>query len=161
MNRNGNRQLAVLLLLLAFTGQSLAALLAPCLLPDMQQQETAMVMAPAPLPAVQETGHHHDMAGHMMVAAESAGMRMDMPMHHAMTTGNTAGDVTTPGTSHLDHNCCHGLCACIAMGNFSQAATTNLELALAQREQVLPASPAEQVSAPFLSPSLRPPISLA
>jgi hypothetical protein len=155
MNKIGKKQFVVLLLLLALTGQSLAALLAPCLLPDVQQRETAMFIAPAPMPVVGETAHHHDMAAHMMSAAESAGMTMDMPPHHAMTAG------TELPADHSDHTCCHGLCACIAMGSFSQATTGILELALAQRDQLIPASPAEQVSAPFLSPSLRPPISLA
>jgi hypothetical protein len=154
MNRNANRKILVLLLLLAFTGQSLAALLAPCMLQEsMSQQVSGMVMATAPQPASHGMTQHHAMQGTAMPASETHVMDMEIPMLHAMQTGNGPAD-----TDHPDHHCCQGLCACITMGNFCQTTASGPELAPSLPGRALTAYPAERNDSPFLSPSLRPPI---
>jgi hypothetical protein len=155
MNRTGKNQILVLLLLLVSTGQSLAALLAPCILPEMQtQQEAAMEMVSASQPASHEMAHHHALPGHTMPASEPSGMNMSS--QNAMPAMDQKSAI-----AHPDYNCCQGLCACILMGNINPATASRLEQTLVLAGMVLPAYPEDQISAPFPNPLLRPPIRLA
>jgi hypothetical protein len=161
MMKANTKQRWLMLLLLVLTGQSLAGLLAPCMMPASQPlHDPGAMITSAAQPIAHEPVHHHAMTSHLH-DHDPAGSANHVS---AMDMSAATSPATTPdpsSTVHPDHNCCHGFCACIAMGGFSQAANSCRSFAISGHNAVLVMLEISAAPSPFLSPALRPPIRLA
>lgn len=157
------RKMLVILLLLVITGQPLAAMLSACM---MQQDESSTITGVesidnvAALPSA--VPHHHGMHEQSMPTDHMPATASQTTTHPLVHSSGSAPYLATTDAHQADHDCCSGLCTCIAMGCYSHAAAVTAGLfdpsAAAHR---LHHRLAEQSTTPFLTPSLRPPIQLA
>ncbi len=157
------RKMLVILLLLVITGQPLAAMLSACM---MSQDESSTITGVesidngAALPSA--APHNHGMHEQRMHTDHMPATASNTPTHALVHSVGSAPYLATTDAHQADHDCCSGLCSCIAMGCYSHAAAATAGLfdpsAAAHH---LSHRLAEQSTTPFLTLSLRPPIRLA